>query len=330
MEITGQLESSNHLLGDNDLLREHMAQQGYLYFEDVLEAAPIERLRDDILNILDQAQWLDHSYSTHEARTNTVPVVEGEPAYFAVYDKIQMLESLHGLAHEAALSDIMRSIVGESAFPHPLSIARLSFPNNDECTTPPHQDYPNNQGTEALYAAWIPLHDCPQQRGGIAILEGSQTLGLLPLEFSLGAGNRQARLPEQAQAMRWLSADFRLGDLLVFGSMTVHQALPNLSENQLRLSVDFRFQEEQQPLTPRVLEPHFARLSWDEIYANWQRPELKYYWKGKQYPLQEWDSSLHELPEGHMREAIQQSRAYNRRRDELRRQSERSSNHSKP
>ncbi len=71
----------------------------------------------------------------------------------------------------------MRKVLGESAFPHPLKIARVAFPDHYEASTPPHQDWPNNQGTTELTAAWIPACDITPELGGLAILRGSSQLG---------------------------------------------------------------------------------------------------------------------------------------------------------
>lgn len=309
------LVSSNHLLDSTAALREQLDEDGYLYLQDIVDRSHLDSLRNDILDIFQAHRWLDNNHPAHEARCAAVPTIEGEDAYFEVYDEVQRLESFHSLAHEAEVLAVMRQAVGETAFPHPLGVARLSFPNNTECTTPAHQDYPNNQGTVDLYACWIPLHDCPVSLGGIAVLKGSHKLGLMPLDYSLGAGGRQARLSEQARNLSWQAGDFKSGDVLIFGSMTVHRALPNLSGDRFRLSVDFRYQQEGQALTPRVLEPHFGRLSWREIYAGWSSTDLQYYWKDKEFSLVEWDEKLHELPEDHIQEALRLSRAYNRRRD---------------
>jgi hypothetical protein len=174
----------------------------------------------------------------------------------------------------------MQQIVGATAFPHPLKIARLAFPAYYEISTPPHQDYPNNQGTPNLTAAWVPVGACPVELGGLAVLRGSHQYGVLPLDTSLGAGNRQARLStEMLEKLRWVTADYAAGDVLVFGAMTVHASLHNASEFFMRISVDFRYQQEGEALTPICLEPHFERLSWDDVYAGWKSSDLQYYWK---------------------------------------------------
>jgi hypothetical protein len=53
----------------------------------------------------------------------------------------------------------------------------------------------------------------------------------------------------------------------------------------MRLSVDFRFQQEGEPLTPIVLEPHFQRQTWDEIYAGWESTQYQYYWRDLDYEV---------------------------------------------
>ena len=88
----------------------------------------------------------------------------------------------------------------------------------------------------------------------------------------------------------------------------------------MRLSVDFRYQLEGEALTPICLQPHFERLSWDEIYADWQSDELQYYWRDKDYVEVPWNPALHELPPEHVDEAYEQELAFsmvlNRRREQ--------------
>jgi ectoine hydroxylase-related dioxygenase (phytanoyl-CoA dioxygenase family) len=181
-------------------------------------------------------------------------------------------------------------VVGNTAFPHPLKVARLVFPSNAMVTTPPHQDFLNNQGTESLTATWIPVGDCPMNQGTLAILRGSHRFGVLPIEFHMGPGNRQAVVPaELREGLTWVTTDMDAGDVLIFGSLTVHAALHNATRD-MRLSVDFRFQPESAPLTDTVLEPHFGRLSWEEIYSGWKSEEHQYYWRDLDYELIPFDS----------------------------------------
>jgi len=310
----GTLQCSTALLGDPGRLRRRFSEEGYAFFSGVLPVAVLRTLRREILEICAREGWIAGGEDLEAAHAIRAPVNEGEADYFPVYDAIQRLESFHALAHDPDVMRLMRALLGDSAFPHPLGIARLMFPDNNECATPPHQDYPNNQGTPELYACWIPLGDCPREHGGIAILERSHTHGVLPLAFSLGAGGRHAVLEGELATHRWLSRDFAAGDALVFHSHTVHRSLHNLSPDRMRLSVDFRYQREGEALVARSLQPHFGRLEWDEIYAGWSGRAPRRYWEERDYKLVDWDERYHGLPDEHLREAVRQKRAYEARR----------------
>lgn len=308
------MRSSNDLLGDPDALRARLDEDSYLYFEQVLDPEKIRCLRHRIAETLHRHGWIAGGAELDQAIAVSEPTHEGLEAFANCYDDVQRIEELHTLAHDPALVSIMRQVVGPTAWPHPLKIARLSFPGNYEVSTPPHQDYPNNQGTTELVASWIPVGDIDKVVGGLAILRGSHRYGLLELDRHPGPGNRQAVIPpEMKEALHWVTTDFRAGDVLLFPSLTVHAALHNASELYMRISVDFRWQEEGQPLTEGVLLPHFQRLTWEEIYAGWSSDEHQYYWKDLDYEIvpfedlfaKDWDAE----PTTNMHEEIMQKAA---------------------
>jgi hypothetical protein len=269
------MRPSNDLLGDPDALRARMGEDSYLLFRRVIDRARIVALRADVIAVLARLGWTDEA-----GRCLIKPLREEDPAFIEGYQEIQKLESFHTLAHDAALVGVMQQVLGETAFPHPLKIARIAFPDHFDASTPPHQDFPNNQGTSELTATWIPLGPIREELGGLAVLRGSHRHGLLPLAGHVGAGNRQAVIPpEMAEELRWVTTDFGFGDVLLFNSLTVHAALHNATAFFPRLSVDFRWQLEGQALTPGCLEPHFGRLGWDEVYAGWSSTEHQRYWE---------------------------------------------------
>lgn len=309
---------ANPLRHDGAALRQRFLEDGYIFLKCVVDPRRLLELRAQITELCARHGWLKPGSDPQQAIAWTSAKVEGEEAYFALYDEVQKLEALHALPHGEDILAVMRALLDDSAFPHPLSIARFMFPEVPEWATPPHQDYPNNQGTTELYACWLPLGDCPRALGGLSILRGSHRFGLLPLEFALGPGHRRAVMDERLAGLEWVEGDFAAGDLIVFHSLTLHRSLPNTTD-RLRLSVDYRFQREGDPLTEACLLPHFNRLSWDAIYQNWQRDDLKYYWRSKRYPIVPWDAALHDLPETHIKEALRRFHAFDLRRAELQR-----------
>ncbi len=302
---------ANELLADTDALRRRLADDGYLFFRNIVPVERLLALRDQITAILAELEWIKDGAERMAAKAVCRPRREGQPRFFKAHDRIVKLEALHSLAHESNLMNVMRAALGDTAFPHPLSIVRLVFPDSPELATPPHQDFPNNQGTPNLTAAWIPLADCAIEDGSLAVLEGSHKFGVLPLKFHLGAGNRAAVLTEEMKAGRWVGADFKLGDVLLFPSLTVHKAMENHNTETMRLSVDFRYQLEGEALTEGCLQPHFQRVSWEDIYRDWKSDEFKYYWRNKEYAEVPWNEELHKLPDDHVDEAYEQTLAYN-------------------
>jgi hypothetical protein len=54
----------------------------------------------------------------------------------------------------------------------------------------------------------------------------------------------------------WRRQDFMAGDVLFFHSLTMHQALPNRTHHELRLSIDNRYQRVEDEIDPAALRPH--------------------------------------------------------------------------
>ena len=80
----------------------------------------------------------------------------------------------------------------------------------------------------------------------------------------------------------WLTTDYRIGDTLIFPALTIHKALPNLTEDRLRVSLDNRYQRVTDPIAEHMLTPHLSSmspLSWEDVYADWDSAEFQYYWK---------------------------------------------------
>ena len=110
------------------------------------------------------------------------------------------------------------------------------------------------QGTDRLLSAWIPLGDCPVDRGGLVYLEGShhrvrreEQEGMLKRP----AASITADLPALADeyGTRWLAADYAAGDIVVHSPYLVHASLDNTDpDGIIRLSTDIRYQRTDEPI----------------------------------------------------------------------------------
>lgn len=264
---------SGGLVARPEALRAAAAEDGYLFLRGLLPASDVLDLRSAILTLCVEAGWC-----TPEGRATGVgPYIEGQPEFMAVYDRIQRLEPFHRLALHPALLGLYRTLFGEEPLAHPRNIARVMFPANNQHATPAHQDALYIHGTDQTWTAWLPLGECPAELGGIAVMAGSHGETLLETHSAYGAGGRA--VDTATLQYGWVAGDMHAGDVLTFHSHTVHQGLPNRTTNRMRLSVDFRYQPASQPVSRGSLEPHFHRLTWEEIYAGWRGKEGRYYWK---------------------------------------------------
>ncbi|MFT3766296.1 MAG: phytanoyl-CoA dioxygenase family protein [Minicystis sp.] len=199
-----------------------------------------------------------------------------DPQWQAWYDAVQRLRSFHAFPHQPRLLAALRAMLGAEVLVHPRNIARAVGPGTARFTTPPHQDHWYIGGTPDVWTAWVPVGDCPDEFGGLAVLPGSHKAGLLPRRPAEGAGGSGV---DADLGATWAWEPLAAGDALLFHSLTVHQARDHRSQ-RLRLSLDMRFQRVADPVRSDSLEPHYGRQTWEELSAGWPAGDpLRRYWE---------------------------------------------------
>jgi len=263
------LESSATIVKDGPALAARMAADGYLYLPGLLPTGTVANVQRQVAGIARDAGWLRRDAPLADALADPRGFcVDPEPRYLEVLRLINRLEAYHALKHHP------ERLLGAQIFPHPRVLMRNIFPAQPEYTTKAHQDYPNVQGTPEVYTAWIPLIDCPRELGGLQVARGSHRLGVLEFGVGNGAGGIEILDPLEG---RWTGGPMRVGDVLVFHSLTVHKGVENRSD-RLRMSIDCRYQRVRDPFNPDNANPDGQPLAWDDVYAGWQSNEFQYYW----------------------------------------------------
>ncbi len=245
------------------VLGARLEENGYLFFRGLVPENEILPLRREVLELCREAGWLHPDYDVMDAivRPAQPPTSEGNDDYLKVYRQVLKLPRFHDFPQQPTLLDIAARVLqceNEEVLTHPRRIGRITFPNFQIATTPAHQDHFYIRGSENTYSCWMPLGDCPQSLGGLAIWNGSHARGFLEhSEVSPGAVGGRG-VPVDERAADWHTSDFQTGDALFFHSFTIHKALPNLSGNQLRISTDNRYQLPHDTIDPGALLPHFG------------------------------------------------------------------------
>jgi len=262
----------------SDLLHREIGSKGYVLVRNVLPRPDISKVLSEVAEVLSRAEWLNPAHDPADRIANAAAACgDPDPAFKTTYREVFNLESFHALPHHPQLKAVMKMIVGERVLIHPKPIGRLIFPNSERLRVHAHQDYRFMNGDPECYTVWIPLHDCPTEVGPLQILEGSHHFGF---QTHIDENLHVPEIPAGAEmGDEWAGGDINAGDVLIFHSLTVHAAAPNLSD-RMRISLDCRFQDYARAINPANLA--FAGdsgKSWDEIYQSWRSRNRQYYWK---------------------------------------------------
>ena len=261
-------------------LKDEMSAHGYVLIRNLLPVADMHPLLEEIVQIVAAAGWLLPGHDPAERIADIAKACgDDDPEFKSVYQEVFSLEAFHAFAHHPRLRQVMEMLTGPRLLIQPKIIARLIFPHCERLIVHAHQDHQAMAGDPESYTLWLPLHDCPEELGPLQILEASHRYGLQKSDPVTGFLSK-----ETAHGGDWVGGRINAGDVLIFHSLTVHAASANTSK-QLRVSMDYRFQDYGRVLNPGTLV--FAggpgSRTWETTYAKWQSDDLKFYWK--QFPL---------------------------------------------
>ena len=280
-----ELRVSNDALDDPPELRARMDTEGYVFLKRLFSPDDMLSLRRAMTEKLQEHGWLQAGTDPLDGiAVVEAQCTEGDVNYTDVYHEVYRLQEFHRSGHWPVILDAMGKIIDAPVLPHPMKIARIWFPQYTDHTTPAHQDFVHFQGTFDTYTCWAPVGDCPEELGGLAVVPGTHKVGeVVDHHFSLGAGSLV--VDDKVQKGPWLSTNYEMGDALLFHSLTVHKALPNVTHDRMRISLDNRYQSIHEPIAEHMLTPHLSQemaYDWDDVYANWSDDTLKYYWTGRE------------------------------------------------
>ena len=283
----GSLFDSTADLGNWELLRTRFRLDGYLMFRQIASVPALENARRRIVAALAEKETANQRLLNKLLRSRSnarsrYSVLHELGSHFAVrriarYPYLVQLGT-HLLESQARLLDHIW--------------VRACGPRRQ---APPHCDWVYMcRGSSRLVSAWIPLMDVPISRGPLMLLEQSHRenphtrdylqrdadrLGKLNgLRWKHGRliwGGKYSSRPEKVREefnARWLTSDFAAGDVVVFDTRCLHATLPNRSD-QLRVSIDFRYQPMEDPVDERFQGPNPAVHSNRDhnLYDYWRR-----------------------------------------------------------
>ncbi|MHA7270720.1 phytanoyl-CoA dioxygenase family protein [Arthrobacter sp. HLT1-20] len=247
---------------DREALWGRLRRDGYLYLKGQLDPALVNAFRKYYFESLQDA---------NVTKSGTEPAL-GIAAEGPI-DRAQMRETLFGtvvpgseytgLCATPAIADWFSWFLEDDVHLHKRKIIRHTKPGESGIGTSTQAHYDLvylRGGSDKVLSMWIPLGDCPVERGGLAYLEGSHHWVL--------AEEREGRLQKPAASItadlpaladkhdsRWLVTDYAAGDVVVHSAHIVHAGTDNTDpDGVMRLSTDIRYQRSSEPIDWRWQE----------------------------------------------------------------------------
>ncbi len=221
---------------DDDALRLHADRDGCVYVPGALPPERLVALGAVVDRALATRGWVVDGKSDPALRLGRWD----DRRWLEFLGEVLGSSAYRELAAAPELLALLRPILGGDPELHVGDVCRLVSPGAIDLTTPPHQDAAYLADAHEVWTAWLPLGPCPVELGPLALLPGSHREGVRP-HAAVERGGDQVIGTEVPADAPWCSADLAAGDVILFSALTVHCALPNLTLDQLRVSVDFRY-----------------------------------------------------------------------------------------
>ena len=281
----GELNSASDALDGREELHRRMTRDGYLFLPGLLDVDDAIAARRNVLEKLAKQGTLHEEAPLMEGR---VRADAQELSFDASLAKDN--PELHKLLYTGPMMRFYEHFLGGEIRHFDFTWFRVKTPGITNATPPHYDIVYMGRGTKNLYTSWTPLGDMPYGMGGLIVLENShmqkqlrETYGQTDVDLycenegeaaeivaHARAENRNLTPEERGQIRwnstgnyssdaigvraelggRWLSAEFRMGDLLVMSMYTMHASLDNHTDT-IRISSDSRYQRADEPADER-------------------------------------------------------------------------------
>lgn len=274
----------------NAVLPKRLAEDGFLFLRGFFPRADVLQARQVVTDRLMQRGFLNPAFPAQDAvAAPRLKIVNSQSAFrpptdhapepiktYQADDLTRENRPLHALLYGERLLNFFQKLLGGPVRHYNYTWFRMVSPGFG---TPPHCDIVYmGRGTDQVFTTWMPLGDTPLKIGGLMVLEGSHrqadrlakylsrdvdeycTNGRYAAEIEAGKrlfewdgtlSHNPVTLREKLGG-RWLTTEYRAGDILIFTMKTIHASLDNQSD-RIRLSSDSRYQLASEPIDERYV-----------------------------------------------------------------------------
>lgn len=265
----GELNASSDALGDVGELGRRWREDGYLYLPGFFPREEVAAVRHEFLHRLQEGDALHPDHPIEQA------IAAQEAPASATRSVGRDNAPLRDLVSSEKLLAFYQSLLGGEVRHYDHTWIRVVAPGMG---TAPHCDLVYmGRGTHDVMTAWIPYGDVSLELGGLMVLEKSHTQAERLANYLAGDVDTYCanRGPYQHKSGllstnpvslreklggRWLTAEYRMGDLMTFGMKLVHASLDNQT-HAYRMSSDTRYQLASEPIDERWIGPDTKEYS---------------------------------------------------------------------
>jgi len=262
-ELLGPLVEYSGDVADGPAIRRQMEEEGYVFLRDVLVRDEVLAAREEVFRRLEQVGEVEppaiEGIATGKSRRRDVVADLND-----FWKSVSEGPALRQITHGQGVHKVLELVLGEPARAHDLMYLRPTVVGK---STSLHYDFPFfARRSFRIHTAWIPFGDIGLVDGPLVVVEGSNRFSDLidPVRnhdyqadysndsiqhaaFGIPNATDLIEFTRQRET-RLLSAEFRAGDLFVFGGFTLHGSLDNCSPlGRVRLSCDVRYQPASDP-----------------------------------------------------------------------------------
>ena len=255
------MTDSTSLLGDPAALLERMSEFGYIYLPGYLNVDEVVEARKVLIDVMNKAGSLQPGTNPMDGfiLPGSSPVLPSG----RLETLFQNWQAVHRVLYQGPMIEFFHDFLAGQVGHFDFTWTRQMNPGP---ATPIHADVVYmGRGTHALYTAWTPMGNNGFDLGGLIVLPGSNNHPKLAETYfkqdvdascenkpnakawgkNWGTGGylhaNANQLRRSLNCAPWVTADFKMGDVVFFSVHTLHGGTDNRS-NRVRLSTDTRYQ----------------------------------------------------------------------------------------
>ena len=290
LDHLGLLQPANDALRDRAELRRRMDRDGYLFLRGLLGRQAVLAARRELLRRLAARRLLAPGRDSEEGAAAPAAAIDASATGDLARALSQANETLDQVLYAGPMLQFYQFFLDGPVRHFDFTWMRAKPPGGGQTTDPHCDVVFMGRGTKRLFTSWTPFDDIPFEMGGLMVLEGSHLRDRLKNTYGAGDVDRYCTNggeaePVVAQARRagrdltaaersrirwnssgayspdamavqgewggrWLTTEYRMGDVLIFNMYLMHASSDNRTD-RIRLSSDSRYQRADEPADER-------------------------------------------------------------------------------